>query len=133
MNSHSTEIREIRRFGLVAMVFFGALCALGIWKARPLPTYLFGFLCALGLCFLLLPSLSRPIYHGWLKVAHLIGTIITAILLSVVYYTVITPSALIKRVLGGPPLPTKPDKKASTYWVDRSEPAQPKERFLKRY
>jgi hypothetical protein len=57
----------------------------------------------------------------------------TVLILSLAYYLVITPSALIKRLSGGAPIPVKPDKEALSYWVDRSEPAQPKERFLKRY
>ena len=36
-------------------------------------------------------------------------------------------------LFGGRPLPTKPDKEAMSYWVERTDPAQPEERFLKRY
>jgi hypothetical protein len=55
------------------------------------------------------------------------------LILVLIYYLVITPAALIKRVIGGKPLPLKPDPEASSYWVSKPEPAQPKERFLKRY
>jgi hypothetical protein len=40
----------------------------------------------------------------------LIGRVITTIILTLSYYLVITPAALIKRVFGGRPLPLKPDK-----------------------
>jgi hypothetical protein len=66
-------------------------------------------------------------------VAHWIGTVFTGFILTLAYYLVITPSAWIKRVFGGRPLPLTPDKDAETYWVSRTEPAQPRERFLKRY
>ena len=75
----------------------------------------------------------EPVYRGWLKVAHFIGRTITLGILTLAYYLVITPFALAKRFFGGRPLPLKPDKAAGTYWVTRTEPAQPKERFLKRY
>ena len=58
---------------------------------------------------------------------------ITTLILALAYYLVITPAALIKMLFGGRPLPIKPDKKALSYWVDRTEPVQPKERFIKRY
>jgi hypothetical protein len=45
----------------------------------------------------------------------------------------VTPAGLIKRLIGGTPLPTRPNDKISSYWVARLEPAQPKGRFLKRY
>jgi len=100
---------------------------------KPIPTYLFGFLSTLGLGFILMPSQLKPVYAAWLKVAHFIGRIVTILILTLAYYLVITPSALLKRLFGGTPLPIKPDKKASSYWVNRNEAVQPRERFLKRY
>ena len=133
MNSNSTDNREIRKFGVIALLFFGALSGLGLLTNKPIPTYLFGFLSTLGLGFILIPSLLRPVYTAWLKIAHFIGRIVTVLILTSSYYLVITPSALIKRLFGGRPLPVKPDKNVTSYWVARSEPVQPKERFIKRY
>jgi len=133
MNWNSTDSREIRRFGLVAFVLFGSLCALGLWSKRLVPFYIFGLLSILGCGFILVPSRLRPVYAGWLKIAHFLGTIVTILILTMAYYLVITPSALIKRIFGGRPLPVMPDRETSSYWVDRAEPAQPKERFIKRY
>jgi hypothetical protein len=133
VNSNSTDIKEIRKFGVIALLFFGSLSALGFWTNKPLPNYLFGFLSILGLGFVVIPSPLKPVYNAWLKIAHFIGKIVTTLVLTFAYYLVITPSALIKRLFGGRPLPVKPDSKSSSYWTDRIEPAQPKERFLKRY
>ena len=133
MTSSSTNDRQIRTFGLIAFLFFGCLCALGILTQKPLPTYLFGFLSMLGIGFIVFPSQLKVIYDAWLKVAHFIGKIVTVTALVITYYLVITPTALIKRVFGGRPIPLKPDRNTSSYWVPRSEPAQPKDRFLKRY
>ena len=133
MSLNSTETKEIRKFGLVALIFFGCLCSLGIWKQKPFPMYFFGLLSVMGLGFILLPGPLRPVHTVWLKIAHALGRIITTVVLALAYYLVITPSALLKRVFGGHPLPLKPDRNASSYWVSRNEPVQPKERFLKRY
>ena len=133
MTSSSTNNREIRRFGAVAFIFFGCLFTLGLWSKKPIPTYLFGCLSLLGFGFILFPTRLRSVYNAWLKIAHFLGRIVTALILTLAYYLVITPSAFIKRLFGGTLLPIEPDKEVSSYWVDRSEPAQPKERFLKRY
>ena len=133
MNSNSIEKRQIRWFGLAALVFFGCLYGLALWRDRNFIQYFFGFLSILGLGFLLLPGPLTPVYKGWLKVAHFIGVVFTVIVLSLAYYLVMTPSGFIKRVFGGRPLPMKPDPDALTYWVTRPEPAQPKERFYKRF
>ncbi len=133
MGWSSTENKEIRKFGFVALIFFGCLCGLGIWKHKVVPIYLFGFLSALGLGFILIPKTLSPLYSGWLKIAHFVGRIITTLVLALAYYLVLTPTALIKRLFTGAPLPLKPDGEVATYWVTRTEPTQPKERFLRRF
>ncbi|MDY7029993.1 MAG: hypothetical protein SVR04_17015 [Spirochaetota bacterium] len=133
MNSNSTEKRDIRKFGIIAFVFFGCLCGLGLWTGKAIPVYLFGSLSIIGLGFMVMPGPLRLVYEGWLKVTHFIGKIITFIVLTLAYYLMMTPSAALKRVFGGRPLPMKPDKNAGTYWVTREEKVQPRERFLKRY
>ncbi len=133
MSLNSTDTKQIRTFGLIALLFFGFLCALGIWFEKPLPTYLFGTLSALGLGFILFPHQLRPVFVAWLRIAHFLSRVVTALILTLAYYLVITPAALIKRIFGGTPLPIKPDKNASSYWVDRKEAAQAKEQFLKRF
>jgi hypothetical protein len=133
MNSNSTDPREIRRFGIVVFFFFGSLCALAVWKQKPIPTCLFGSLWFLGVCFLLFPSRTGPLYDGWLTCAHFVGRVVTTLMLTLAYFLVITPAAWLKRIFGGRPLPVKPNRAASSYWVEREEAAQPRERFLKRF
>ena len=133
MNSSSTNTNEVRKFGGMALVFFGMLTAIAIWREKVVMTYFFGVLSSIGLGLLLLPGPLNPIYKGWLNVGHFIGRVMTVLVLTLAYYLVITPSALIKRLFGGRPIPIGPDKDASTYWVPRLEPAQSKDRFIKRY
>jgi len=130
---NSTETKRIRKFGLVAFIFFGCLWASGIWLEKPLPVYFFGTLSALGLGFILFPLPLRPVFVAWLKIAHFLGSVVTTLILTLAYYLVMTPAALIKRILGGTPLPVKPDKNVSSYWVTRKEAVQSREQFLKRF
>ena len=133
MSSNSIENRQIRQFGFIAFVLFGCLCALGIWMGKSFPIYLFGFFSILGLSFIIIPDFMRPVYSAWLKITGILSWIITTLTLTLAYYFVITPSGIIYRLVNGSPLPLKPDRKTSSYWVKRSEPSQAKKRFLKRY
>ena len=133
MSSNSIDRQAIRKFGAIALVFFGCLTALGIIAGKKLPVFLFGFLAALGIGFICAPDRLAPVYKMWLKIGHTIGTVFTTIILTILYYMLITPAAILKRFFGGRPLPIKPDKSISSYWVARDEPSQPKERFFKRY
>ena len=133
MNSNSTDSREIKKFGWIALIFFGSIFTLCLWLKKPFAPYFFGFLTLLGAGFVIIPETTTPVYRLWLKIAHLIGRIITTVMLTLCFYLVITPAGLLKRLFGGRPLPIKPDRNATTYWINRNEPIQPKDRFIKRY
>lgn len=133
MNLNSTNPREIRKFGIIGAIFFGTLFAVALWRDKALAAYFFGFLSFLSIGFIIMPWRLRHVYAAWLKIANFIGLTVTILILTILFYFVISPTALIKKILGGRPLPLKPDDKVSTYWVTRPEPTQPQERFPKRF
>jgi hypothetical protein len=125
--------KEVRRFGIAALMFFGAPAGISIWRAKFYPGAVFGPLAAIGFYCLVFPSQAAPLYRIWMAVARRIGTGFTTVTLVMAYYLVITPVALIKRYFNGRPLPMSPDPEKASYWQNRSVPAQPPERFSKRY
>jgi hypothetical protein len=133
MSLGSTDFTQIRKFGLIAFLLFGFLSGLGLLSEKYIATCFFGSLAVFGIGLVLIPSQLRPFYNAWLKVAHLLHKITTILILTVVFYFVLTPTALIRRLFSGTPLPMKPDNMASSYWISRTEAAQPRERFLTRY
>jgi len=133
MNLTLIETKDVRKFGIVAFLFFGGLAGLGYAKGKVILAPVFSVFSMTGLGFIVLPDRLLPVYRLWLRAGQFIGRIMTAVLLTVTYYLVITPSALVKRCFGGRPIPMKPDPDESSYWVSRSEPAQPRDRFAKRY
>lgn len=133
MTLSSTELKEIRKFGIISFIFFGFLSFFGFWNQKHILGFFFFLLCVMGIGFILIPSRLKPIHHIWIKAAHFIGKLNAMVVLILIYYAVITPTALLKRLFGGRPLPLKPDKKALSYWVTRTELTQPKQRFLKQF
>lgn len=113
--------------------FFLGLFSVCVWLNKPFAPYIFGVLAILGAGIVIIPMRMTRVYSVWLLIARLIGRVITTIMLSLGFYLVITPAGMIKRLFGGRPLPIKPNRNAATYWVKRSELAQPKESFIKRY
>ena len=134
MKQNQAGSREIRKFGLIGFIFFGCISAIGIWMKNPLPAYIFGFLSAMGLCFLAIPSQMKPVYVVWRKFGDFLARVVTISILTLSYYLVITPAGLLKRMIGGRPLPLRPDKNVESYWVTHPELTKNrKERFLKRF
>ncbi len=133
MSSNSTDIKKIRQFGLVALIFFGCLSGIGWYTGKLILACVFSLLALLGAGFLSVPGPLSPVYAGWVSVSTWLGKAITVIILTLTYFLVITPYGFIMRLFGGHTLPLRPDKTISSYWVSRTEPAQPKEQFLKRF
>jgi hypothetical protein len=133
MTSNSTDTKRIRQFGIIALIFFGCLSVVGLVTGKTLPTCLFGFLALLGLGFIFIPRQFRPVYVTWVAVGHFVAKGINIGILALAYYLVMSPFALMMRLFGKRPLPVKPDRDVSSYWVTRTEPAQPKDQFLKRF
>jgi hypothetical protein len=80
-------------------------------------------------CCAWVPDLSgqvAPIYGGWMKVAHKIGRYFTAFILSLAYYLVILPFALVMNS-GKTALPS--DEKGFPLLGGRPEPVQPRAVF----
>lgn len=127
------EIKEIRKFGAVSLVLFFCLAAFALWKEKMAVGSFFSLMALLGLSFTVMPGKMSPVFKVWIKTSHGVGRLITVVILTVAYYLVITPFAVVIRWFSGPILTVKPDPTISSYWLDRSEPAQPKERFTKRY
>jgi len=118
--------RNLRSFGLGAAAILSVFSFLSWRKAGVTYVYLLsaaGFFAALGL---IIPKALRPVYRVWMKVAGAIAAINTFLILAAVYYAMITPYALWRRMLGDDPLDLAYDKKGSTYWKTRPETADPK-------
>ena len=133
MTSSSTEKKEVRKFGAIALPVFGALAAVALWRGHGALSVFFSALSALGLLFVAVPGPMRPVYNVWQRISRAISTAVTLSILTVSYFLVITPAGLFARKAARRALPQCPDRNASTYWVVRTEPLQEKERYHKRY
>lgn len=68
-------------------------------------------------CGLLFPRLLIPVEWLWMKLAFILGYIMTRIILTVAFYLVITPIGLLRQLFGKDPLKLKLDKKVESYWT----------------
>jgi len=83
----------------------------GIWSVT---VSFSGFFLTTGI---LLPTILRPIEFVWMKLAAVMGFIMTNLLLTLVYFIAITPMGLIMRLLGKTPLKLRFDRDCGSYWI----------------
>ena len=75
------------------------------------------------------PPWLRPIYRGWMRFGLLASRVVTPLVLGIVYFVMISPMALVMRLLGKDPLQRTLDPERKSY---RTESAKsPREKLEK--
>ena len=85
---------------------------------------------ALGVIALVSPRVLRPFAVAWFHLGLLLHRVTGPIVLALVYFLVLTPTAIVLRLAGRDPLRLRRDPKAASYWIDRSTPASSMERLF---
>jgi len=117
--------KQLRRFGIVAFVASGVISlALYLLKGLAIQWALtiFGIGFIIFLSSLACPKLARMIYVSLMVATLPIGFVVSFILLAAFYFLLLTPFALVFRLIGRDPLHRKFDSVANSYWVTRRPP-----------
>ncbi len=106
---------------------FTFVALIGTWRGLPLLTTVALALAALSvLAGLLVPGRLEPVRRGWMAFGEAIGRITTPVMMAIVYYLVLTPTGLIRRLVV-----RRPGNSAS-YWHTRP-PLPPKSRLERQF
>jgi len=110
---------DLRKFGLTIGTVLLLIACFMIWKHKHYGYYflLIGDILALGGIFF--PVILRPLHKAWMTLSILLGWVMTRVILSVLFYLVITPIGLIARLSGKQFLDLKIDKSRASYWEKR--------------
>ena len=83
---------------------------------------------ALLLTGLLSASGSHKFHRLWMRLAHVLGYVNSRILLSAIYFLVMTPYGLVLRVLGRDTM-NRREASRKSYWIPKSKTRQSREQF----
>ena len=67
------------------------------------------------------PNILRPLNRVWFRFGLLLGRIVSPIVMAVVFFVAVTPTALIMRAFGKDSLRLKFDPDAESYWIERAD------------
>lgn len=107
----------LRKFGLTTGIIFAALFGFilpWIWRADPhqWPVIAGAILCSLAL---IAPRSLAPFYQLWMRLALILGWINSRLILGIIFILVVTPMALVMRLLGKDPMQRQLNKDQTTY------------------
>jgi hypothetical protein len=122
---HEAKVGSERSFGVVFAIVFAIIGTVPLIRGGELRLWsLLAAAAFLGLG-LLAPRVLRPVNILWFKFGLLLGRIIAPIVTSLLFFIAVTPTALIMRLLRKDLLSLKFDRKAKSYWINRSKTDNP--------
>ena len=111
---------EGRKFAFTLAAAFGVLALIAWWRGGEHAPIVFGAVAGLFLLGgLLVPARLGPVQRAWMGMAHAISKVTTPIFMGVVYFLVITPVGVIRRLFGSNALRAAHGRTSG--WVDRRE------------
>ena len=115
------KISSNRSFGIVFFIVFLLIALYPLLKGNDLRIWslLISFIfLALGL---INSKILTPLNRLWFKFGLLLGKFISPLIMGIIFFVVVTPIAIIMRLLKKDLLNLKYNKK-ETYWIDKSGP-----------
>lgn len=119
----------IKKFAWLFTIIFFALAGYFYWNEGILiPEFqsLTGLFVSLGLIFLLSgiinPNLLKPLYTAWMLLALILGTIMSMLIISLVYYLLMTPIGVVRRIMKSKGhYQTGFDSSVDSYWIEKDK------------
>ena len=107
-----------RNFGIVFFIFF-LLISLWLFLNDKTLAYL---PLIISLVFLILGLLNAkiltPLNKAWIKFGEILGSIVSPIVMAIIFFGIVTPTGLLLKFIGKDVLKLKQDKK-DTYWIEK--------------
>jgi hypothetical protein len=108
-----------RVFGLFLGCVLTVLSLAPLVFGNPHKPRLLIFALSLGALALICPILLRWPKRIWLFITHKISLVVNFLLMTVMFFAVVTPVAVFFRISGRDPLKRKLDTRSPSYWVKR--------------
>ena len=117
--------RALTRFGLMVGSVILILGCFFLWRQRSAGWPLISIGTVLVLAASLAPLLLKWVYGPWMIGALVLGWIVTRVLLTLVFFLVVTPTGLLQRLLGKRVIEVAWKADAGSYWQPRPHRAAP--------
>ena len=122
---------ELRKFSLILGGAFLALGSFAWYRGSGAAPYLLVPGAGIALVGVVFPAAVRWLFFVWMALGLVLGTIVTGIILAVVFIVAVTPIGLIMRATGRDPLNRKLDPDAPTYWLPKERTHDERSRMEK--
>ena len=124
--------KDVRSFGITISIILFIISGLLFYYGKEI----YQLIAIIGSGFLvlglILPILLKPIYFVWMTFAAILGWIMTRVILTLVYFLIITPIGLITKFLGEDFLGLKKSN-SDSYWNNRDSHLETNQDYEKQF
>ena len=127
------EKSDLRKFGITIGLILLILAGYFFWKGNES----FQLFLTNGIIFFVLgiviPFILKPIYWVWINFATILGWAITRIILSLMFYIIVTPIGVFLRLFGIQLLGLKTNHSQKSYWGMRTHETFNKKKYERQF
>jgi hypothetical protein len=124
--------RQLRQFAWALIVFVAIAIALRVWRGHavgPISLALAASGWLAGVLGVFQPRRIEWLFAAATTVTRPIGLVVSELMIVLMYFGVVTPVAIVARLVGRDRLRQTFDRRASSYWAPRKPTADPSRYF----
>ena len=128
-----TGKKDLRSFGVTIGIILLLVAGFLFYKEKEsfqIFLYIAGTFIGLGL---IIPIILKPIYIAWMTFAVVLGWFMTRVILSLLFYAIITPIGLVLRIFGKDFLELKKQAVQGSYWNQRDSNLEKNQNYEKQF
>ena len=107
---------DLRKFGIIVGTVLLIIAGLLFWKEKESFQLFLAIGIVLFVAGIAIPFTLKPIYWVWMVFATVLGWFMTRVILSLLFYVILTPIGLIARLFGKQFLDLKQNYSKQSYW-----------------
>ena len=116
-----SDKKECRKFGITVGIVLLLIGIILYYYSKFSAPYFIGAGGSLILLGLLVPIILIPLQKIWMTLAVVLGFVMSRIILTALFYFVVTPIAIIAKLFGKDFIDLKIERKKKSYWNYREE------------
>ena len=120
--SDGVKVGSERAFGLVFAAVFALIGLFPLWNGAPVRLWALVVAAGFAAAAALIPRSLRPLNLLWFRFGMLLHKVVSPIVMGLLFYATVTPTALLMRLFGKDPLRLRFDRSAKSYWIARVPP-----------
>lgn len=111
-----SDKKALREFGFVMAGFFLIIGGIAMFRGRAHYPYLLSAAAAFSAAAVFFPRILLPFQKAWMAFSMVIGFFMSRVIMTVLFYGVLTPIGVAMRIFGKDVLDQRIDKDKASYW-----------------